>query len=258
MTLGGIMRLVTAGLALAVLVPVAASAPEAVAAPPHHRLVRSTALDRCPGTASICQSAKAVERLPKGARLALVCSTSGRGGSWLLVKTSDAHIGFVPAKRVGGSPAARPCSADHAVSAALWTTDASVWGAVHPTDRMKATLNRAYDVTYDFGDDNDWSGDSRAFGALAYLANGKSYKIPLTNPIDTFNAYKAQGKVHTTGAPPIGALVFWHHVSYGYEYGLLGISLGNRRAVTPDGFDDSALPVGLKTTKGSMGWVLPY
>jgi hypothetical protein len=207
----------------------------------------------------LCQSAHAIEKLAKGTHLQLGCTTKGRGGDWFYVRAADRKTGFVPAVQVSNPEPVHACSADLAVTAALWVTHPDVWNQVHPTAAMVAELKRAYGHAYDFGTDDDWSSDSRAFGALAYLANGNKYKLPLTNPIDTYNSYKSQGKVHTTGTPPTGALVFWHYASsYGYDYGLLGISLGNRLTETAPGFDTQQLPITTKSTKDNIGWVLPF
>lgn len=253
-------RHVVAMSATAMVASAVAAVPMAAQAASHAPSTKSaTALDRCPGPASLCQDGRAVTTLARGTRLSVTCSTSGRGGTWLYVRTAGGKTGFVTAgavKRAGSPPS---CAGNRALTAALWATRADVWNRTQPTSAMAAKLKRAYDAAYDFGDSNDWSGDTRAFGALAYLANGSGYKLPLTNPIDTWKNYKSRGVGHTTGTPPAGALVFWHYKSvYGYEYGLLGISIGNRKAVTAPGGDSQKVAVTLKGTGKSLGWVLPY
>jgi hypothetical protein len=78
------------------------------------------------------------------------------------------------------------------------------------------------------------------------------------NAIDIFNYYKANGRVHTGGVAPRGALVFWHAFSAGKDYGHVAVSAGNGWVVGTQGWDFQGLPVALSTISShgaSVGWV---
>lgn len=100
----------------------------------------------------------------------------------------------------------------------------------------------------------EWSGDCIKFANRAWAVAGVS--IPRGNAINVYYAYRNQGRVHTTGTPPAGALVFWN-ISYA---GHVAVSVGGGQVIGTRGMDFARLAVAqysVSTYGNYLGWVMP-
>lgn len=222
----------------------------------------SAPLDWCPGAASICQDSRRITTLAPGTRVRMECwiDAPSRSGTklprWFYVTVSSGATGWVKAERVGAQTSVSNCQNKPAVWASLWTTGLDHYGKTQPTTADRANMKKYYGFT-NWGPKVDWSGDCKSFAALAWLSTSTSRLLPRGNAIDVYRAYKAQGKVRTSGVPPRGALVFWNVTSYGH----VAVSLGNNRVVTTVGMDNDMRPITdmpLSGFRNYLGWVMPY
>ena len=98
-----------------------------------------------------------------------------------------------------------------------------------------------------------WSGYCEGFVEAAYGNHTGRWATPYRSAIADYQAQKAAGRIHTTGEPPAGALVFYNISQYGH----VALSLGDGRVATTWGFGNAEYPVRIvpRTTFGNyLGW----
>lgn len=221
-------------------------------------------LDWCPGNAALCQDSKAISHLPAGTYLKMVCwidarSTGYNTARWFYSNISNGKTGFLNASGVGSQEVVGACSAKPSVMATLWTTGTSHYAAIYPTSTDKSLMKQYFGFT-NWGTYGDWSGDCISFAALSWLSTSTTRKIYFANAYQSFLKYKSAGKVHSSGIPPIGALVYWNAYYGSTNYGHVAVSLGNNWTLGTQGWDNQKLPTVAKaiSTTNYLGWVMPF
>ncbi len=177
-------------------------------------------------------------RLPTNIRLHVGCGHVGKTAAWW----SDNRTGST--SRAGGAltrsailnavcnegsvrpPAGdnRRCWYGYASAAAAWAVrHLTGAGSLHavPGDRVR-----------DQHVWTSWKGYCLVFAVAAYESSGVGAVSPIvnTNAKDMYNKYQAAGLIHSaTGAPPVGALVFYPGLT---SEGHIGVSVGNGAVIT--------------------------
>ncbi len=98
-----------------------------------------------------------------------------------------------------------------------------------------------------------WSGYCEGFVEAAYGNHYGRWAKPYPSALADYLTQYAAGRVHTSGEPPAGALVFYRLSQYGH----VALSLGDGRVATTWGFGDAEYPVRIvpRTTFGNyLGW----
>jgi hypothetical protein len=89
----------------------------------------------------------------------------------------------------------------------------------------------------------EWSGDGWRFASLAWMQQNLAPKTGVS-ALAAVQYYARKGKLHKSGAPPAGAILFYTGaVVNGIDVGHAAISIGNGQAVTTNGADGANLPV---------------
>jgi hypothetical protein len=186
-----------------------------------------------------------------GARLHMICWEDETTGRWFWVDFGGL-VGFIKSTLVAGQISTPNC---------WWKSDTTTgnWAFQH-LGQTYASSAEANLVPWAWtpGSFGEWSGDCVAFAWLATHSGSLSMWVG-GNAINIFNYYKANGRVHTGGVPPRGALVFWHaYNSAGVDYGHVAVSAGNGWVVGTQGWDGQGLPIALSTITSHgtpLGWV---
>lgn len=98
-----------------------------------------------------------------------------------------------------------------------------------------------------------WSGYCEGFVEAAYGNHAGRYARPYPSALADYQAQRAAGRIHTSGEPPAGALVFYNLSKWGH----VALSLGDGRIVTTWGYDGQRYAVRIvpRTTFGGyLGW----
>lgn len=105
-----------------------------------------------------------------------------------------------------------------------YASAASVW-AIRHLSGVGASHALGSDLVDDENARRNWAGYCLAFVGAAYENSGVNPPHPYvhTTAHDMYNAYNAAGLIHSSGAPPVGALVFYPNLT---SEGHIGISVG--------------------------------
>ena len=174
---------------------------------------------------------------------------------WFWVKSSTGVVGFVHSSYVQRQASVGSCKDNKRIYAA----EISVRRYSEATARTKDQTLFG-NSEWSPGPKGEWSGDcvKLPYVGWYYATGSQATNLVKGNAIDNYTHYKKLGKVKS-GAPPVGAVVFYRVTSLGHE----AISIGNGMVVTTRGSDGDGKKNAVRsyTSWGSsvyLGYYLPY
>ncbi|MGB7588455.1 MAG: hypothetical protein WBM00_07070 [Solirubrobacterales bacterium] len=213
-----------------------------------------------------------LRNLPEGTAITIECQTRGDtvGSSTMWDKISQPVSGYLadwytttpvvnnpsPGLPACGSPPPLPPTPTPTPTPPPATTPAPMPHAPTVTElALSYNGQRVIPVAFArrFGLGRYWSGYCEAFvGLVAYHEHGYSTAMA------DYVAHKRLGKIHTTGIPPSGAVIYWNPANN--NIGHVGISLGAGKEISTYGFAGDSYPIQIHPYRyfaGYLGWAMP-
>jgi len=164
----------------------------------------------------------------------------------------------------GGINVTAECKHEYGYGAVAYYTDASSpwswycsWGITQQMRNAVAWAIAERNSPDPAWSDHWWHAWSGMCERFAEQAEGFAFQFP--SAIDDYYWQRNTGRLHTTGTPPAGALVFYDG---GGGYGHVAVSLGNGQEIGTLGLWGQRLPVSQYPvwgylTNGYLGWAFP-